>query len=156
MYGWVSSMLIFLIERPNVDLMNVIPLRRPRMLFRIERDLWLRSFHPFPSQNSTQQDPNSSTQTPSPPPPSLPLIPSHFFLITTFLSPSLFKSLSFFPFFPPASISRCPAFSARFLSVKAVRPEECFLVSLRLATTLAFLGAITREPRFAKAVGVGL
>lgn len=36
----------------------------------------------------------------------------------------------FLSFFPPLSISRCPAFSARFFSVRAVRPDVCFCAAL--------------------------
>lgn len=37
-----------------------------------------------------------------------------------------FPSPPFFLPFPPASISKCPAFSARFRSVRAVRPDVYF------------------------------
>lgn len=55
--------------------------------------------------------------------------------------------LSFLSFFPPFSISRCPAFSARSFSVCAVKPEVDFFFSLFCAMSFCFFGLITRFPR---------
>lgn len=43
-----------------------------------------------------------------------------------------FSAANFLSFFPPCSISRWPALLARDFSVKAVSPEECFCILVRL------------------------
>lgn len=58
-----------------------------------------------------------------------------------------FPSASFFrSFFPPLSISRCPALLARLFSVAAAKPEECFFFMLCCLIKDAFFGLMTREP----------
>lgn len=58
----------------------------------------------------------------------VPHTPSTHFIglpLTPSFSPVAVAGPFFLPF-PPASISRCPAFSARFRSVRAVRPDVYF------------------------------
>lgn len=59
----------------------------------------------------------------------------------------LFSFLSFLSFFPPLSISRCPAFSASCFSVRAAKPAECFFNSFFCWMSFCFFGAIWRLPR---------
>lgn len=60
--------------------------------------------------------------------------------------PHPFFPSTFFSFFPPPSISRCPALPARLRSVSAVSPAVCFFFIACCFCSCAFLGLITREP----------
>ena len=84
---------------------------------------------PISTSSSTIVNPNS---------PPLHLAPSFFFL-----SPPIRPS-----FFPPLSTSKCPAFSASNFSVLAVNCEVAFFLSLFCEIRFAFLGLMTRVPRW--------
>lgn len=71
---------------------------------------------------------------------------SHFFPFAAAAAAAAFSFSIFLSFFPPLSISKCPALLAKLFSVISAKPAECFFLNCWLFCADAFLGLITRAP----------
>lgn len=113
-----------------VQTLNIVPVHWTRTHLSTFRDIPF--FHPI--LNSPLRSRES------------PLLPSFFQMAYFFLNSALFSFI--FSFFALTNNSKCPARSARLLSVLLISPDDNFFIVLRCFASWAFLGAMTRGPSF--------